>query len=241
MLDVLAIGAHPDDCEIMMGGTIAVLKNQSYKVGICDLCSGEAGTYGSADIRRQELTRASKILHLDARETLDMPDGNIRNTEENRMKLIEVIRKHRPEIVFSFFNAMPRHPDHYYSGLLAKECVFLAGLEKINTDSPPHRPSTLIHFKELIIKDTPDFIVDISDVWEQKIEAVRAYQSQVIAENGDDSNSKTFIRSNAFWEVLEARSRMAGAMLHVKYGEPFYCETPARIMDIPAAFSQERS
>ena len=241
MLDVLAIGAHPDDCEIMMGGTLAVLKKQSYNVGICDLCTGEAGTYGSAKIRQQELAEASKILHLDVRETLDMPDGHIRNTEENRMKLIEVIRKHRPEIVFSFFNSMPRHPDHYYSGLLTKECVFLAGLEKIQTAFPPHRPSNLIHFKELIIKDKPDFIVDISEVWEQKVAAVRAYQSQVIAENGDDSNSKTFIKSNAFWEVLEARSRMAGAMIGVKYGEPFYCETPPKITDALTAFKRERA
>ena len=241
MLDVLAIAAHPDDCEIMMGGTIAVLKKQSYTVGVCDLCSGEAGTYGSAEIRRQELAQASQILQLDVRETLDMPDGNIRNTEENRLKLIEVIRKYRPEIVFSFFNSMPRHPDHYYSGLLVKECVFLAGLEKIKTEFPPHRPSNLIHFKELIIKDKPDFIVDISEVWEQKVASVRAYQSQVIAENGDDSNSKTFIKSNAFWEALEARSRMAGAMIGVKYGESFYCETPPKVMDIPAAFRRERA
>ncbi len=238
MLDVLAVGAHPDDCEIMMGGTLAILKKQSYKVGICDLSSGEAGTYGSANTRRQELAQASTILQLDARDTLDMPDGHIRNTEENRMKLIRVIRKHRPTIVFSFFNAMPRHPDHYYSGLLTKECVFLAGLEKIETGSPPHRPSNLIHFKELVLNDKPDVVVDISEVWDQKVQAVRAYQSQVVAGNDAEQPPKTFIKSKAFWEVFEARSRMAGAMIGVRYGEPFYCEAPAKILDIPASFSR---
>jgi bacillithiol biosynthesis deacetylase BshB1 len=238
MLDVLAIGAHPDDGEIMMGGTICVLKQLGYNVGICDLCSGEAGTYGSAEIRKQELKKASEILNLDARITLDMTDGNIRNTEENRLKLIDVFREHQPQIVFSFVNQMPRHPDHYYSGMLAKECVFLAGLEKIETTYPPHRPSALIHFKELIMKDKPDFVVDITAVWEQKIRAIRAYESQVITENGDDRDSKTFIRTNAFWEILESSSRSIGAMIGVKYGEAFYCDRPAKIADVPAAFKR---
>lgn len=238
MLDVLAVGAHPDDCEIGMAGTICVLKRQGYKVGICDLCEGEAGTYGSAEIRKAELQKASVLLKLDARITLDMPDGNIRNTEENRLKLIEVIREHQPEIVFGFFPQLRRHPDHYYAGVIVKECVFLAGLEKIRTEHPPFRPSTLIYFKELLFKDKPDFVVDISEYWACKVAAIRAYESQVTAEGEDDANTKTFIRSNAFWEILEARSRLAGGMIGTKYGEPFYCDTPARIADIPGAFKR---
>lgn len=239
MLDVLAVGAHPDDCEITMGGTICVLKQLGYKVGICDLCSGEAGTYGSAEIRKAELTRASEILQLDARITLDMPDGNIRNTEENRLKLIEVIRAHRPEILFSFFNELTRHPDHYFAGQLAKECQFLAGLEKIKTKSPAHRPSMLIAFKGLRAYDKPDFIVDVTEVWEQKMEAIRAYKSQVTAEDENDETSKTFIRSHAFWNILEARARVSGAMIGVKFGEAFYCDYPAKLADIPAAFTRK--
>ncbi len=238
MLDVLAVGAHPDDCEMTVGGTLCVLKKLSYNVGICDLCSGEAGTYGSAELRKAELKKASGVLGLDARITLDMPDGNIRNTDENRLKLIDVIRQYKPDIMLSFFPQMPRHPDHYYAGLITKECVFLAGLEKIETQYPPHRPSRLIHFKELIIKDKPDFVVDITEFWERKIKAIRAYESQVTAEGEDDSNTKTFIRSHAFWEIMEARSRMLGAMIGVKYGESFYCDVPANITDIPAAFKR---
>jgi bacillithiol biosynthesis deacetylase BshB1 len=238
MLDVLAVAAHPDDCEITMGGTICVLKKLGYKVGVCDLTSGEAGTYGSAEIRKAELQKASKILKLDARITLDMPDGNIRNTEENRMKLIEVIREHRPEIVFGFYNELTRHPDHYFAGQLVKECLFLSGLEKLRSSFPPHRPSALIYFKGLTTQEKPDFIVDVSEVWEQKIQAIQAYSSQVIAEKEDDSNTKTFIRSQAFWEILEAQSRIAGAMIGTKYGESFYCDAPANISDIPAAFKR---
>ena len=130
MLDVLAVGAHPDDCEISLGGTLCVLKQQGYKIGICDLCSGEAGTYGSAEIRKIELQKATEILSLDVRVTLDMPDEGIRNTEENRLKLIDVIREHKPQILFGFVNQLVRHPDHYYAGRLVKECLFLAGLEK---------------------------------------------------------------------------------------------------------------
>ena len=238
MVDILAIGAHPDDCEISMAGTIIVLKRQGYTFGVCDLTSGEAGTYGSAEIRKQELQNATEILQLDARVTLDLPDGNIRNTEENRLKVIEVIRQLRPRIVFAFYPQMPRHPDHYYAGLVVKECVFLAGLEKLKTDSAPFRPKNLIYFKELLIRDQPDFIVDVTDVWEQKVAAIRAYKSQVTQEDEDDSGTKTFIRSNAFWDVMEARSRTAGAMIGVRYGEPFYCDHPAKIQDVPAAFER---
>ena len=238
MVDILAIGAHPDDCEISMAGTILVLKRLGYTVGICDLTAGEAGTYGSADIRKQELQAATDILQLDARVTLDLPDGNVRNTEENRLKVIEVIRQQRPRIVFAFYPQMPRHPDHYYAGLVVKECVFLAGLEKLKTDSAPHRPKNLIYFKELLIRDQPDFIVDVTDVWEQKVAAIRAYKSQVTQEDEDDAETKTFIRSNAFWDVMEARSRTAGAMIGVRYGEPFYCDHPAKIQDVPAAFER---
>ncbi len=239
MLDVLAIGAHPDDCEMLVGGTLCVLKKLGYTVGICDLTSGESGTYGSGEIRRRELQNASEILRLDARITLDMPDGNIRNTDENRVKLIEVIRQYTPELVFGFYPEMPRHPDHCYAGFLAKECWFLAGLEKIKTEHPPHRPSRIVYFKELKIKDTPDFVVDITEFQERKIASIRAYESQVTVEGEDDSNAKTFIRSNAFWESLEARSRMAGAMIGVKFGESFYSDDPPKIMDVPAAFTRK--
>ena len=231
MLDVLVFGAHPDDCEIFMGGTILYMKSLSYNVGVCDCCSGEAGTYGSSDTRRQELENAGKVLGLDARETLDMPDGNIRNTEENRLKVIDVIRKYRPQLVFSFHDHKTRHPDHGHVGDMVRECSYLSGLEKIETGNSSFRPSSFISFPELIQYRRPDFVVDVTDFWERKLEALRCYHSQVTLPGEDDSSTKTFIRSNRFWSVLEARSTMAGAMIGAKYGEPYFSVNPPRITD----------
>jgi bacillithiol biosynthesis deacetylase BshB1 len=226
MLDILAFGAHPDDVEIFMGGTIARLKKEGYKIGICDLTRGEAGTYGSSEIRAKEMQEASRILGLDIRVTLDIPDGNVRNTEENRLKIIDVIRQFRPRVVFTFVDLLTRHPDHYYTGVIMKEVIFLAGLEKIKTSHPPYRPNALVQFPELIPKKEADVIVDISDFWETKIRAIQAYSSQVTTEHEKNPRSKTFLRSKEFWEVLEARSRIAGALIGTKYGEPFYAPGP---------------
>jgi bacillithiol biosynthesis deacetylase BshB1 len=235
LLDTLAFGAHPDDCEFFIGGTLLKMKSMSYKVGICDLSRGEAGTYGDADTRRKELERATAILDLDVRVTLDMPDGSIRDTEENRLQIIEVIRKYQPELVFSFKERDCRHPDHHYCGKMVRECCFLAGLQKIKTTSPPFRPSAFIGFPELVF-DKPDFVVDVSDFWEQRQEAIRCFQSQVLQTGEDDRGAKTFVRSQSFWDIQEARGTMAGALIGVRYGEPLYSEAPPNITDPMNAF-----
>ncbi|GAB4184768.1 MAG: bacillithiol biosynthesis deacetylase BshB1 [Calditrichia bacterium] len=232
MLDVLAFGAHPDDVEIFMGGTIARLKKDKLKVGVCDLTRGEAGTYGSAETRSEELQRASDIMGLDIRVTLDIPDGSVSNTEENRLKVIDVIRQYRPKVVFTFVDLLTRHPDHYYTGVILKECMFLSGLEKIKTNHAPYRPEALIQFPELIPRREPDVIVDITEFWETKIAAIQAYSSQVTVEFEKNPRPKTFLRSEQFWEVLEARSRLAGAQIGVKYGEPFYTQGPFKYTNL---------
>jgi len=229
-LDTLAFGAHPDDCELSMGGTLARLKSFSYKVGICDLSMGELGTYGSEAIRRKELKKAAEILSLDIRVTLDIPDGRIRNSEENRLKIIESIRKYSPAVVFSFI-PRTRHPDHHHTGEMVKECLFLAGLEKIKTDSPPFRPSAFFRFPELFMWEKPDFIVDITDFWEKRIEVLKAYKSQLNVGRSEVKTPRTFLKSKELWELLEIKARMAGVMIGVKYGEPFYSEKPLAILD----------
>jgi bacillithiol biosynthesis deacetylase BshB1 len=240
-LDVLAFGAHPDDCEIFLGGTLLRLKELSYRVGVCDLSLGEAGTYGSTGTRRRELKKASKCLGLDARITLDLPDGNIRNTEESRIKVIEVIRKYRPRLVFSFVRDPGRHPDHRRCGEIVKECCFLAGLDKIETSSPAFRPSAFVGFPELVYYKKPDFVVDISEVREQKLAAIRCYGSQVTQPGEDDAETRTFIRSHRFWEILEARANLAGAAIGVQYGEPFYTDCPPQVSDPVRAFALLRT
>lgn len=237
-LDVMAFGAHPDDCELSMGGTLLVLKNLSYRVGICDLSSGEMGTYGSGTERKRELKSASEILGLDVRVTLGFVDGNIRNTDENRKKVIQVIREYRPTIVFGFVGET-RHPDHLNVGKLVKECTFLAGLKKLKSDLLPHRPASFFRFPELIPWEKPDFVVDISDVWEKKIEALRCFESQFTVGQEETEFPETFLKSMEFWELIEAKARLAGSMIGVRYGEPFYSDRPLKILDPVAISSKE--
>lgn len=231
MVDVLAIGAHPDDCEIFMGGSLLALNSEGRKVAVCDLTMGEAGTYGSAEERKRELERASEILKLESRHTLDIPDGNVRNTEENRLKVVEVIRKLRPELIFTFKDELVRHPDHKYCGEIVREAAFLSGLEKLNTGSPAFRPSAVICFPELNMDGKPSFVMDITPYREAKLESIRCYSSQVIKEGEDDSSTKTLIRSNMMWNLLEARDVAAGGMIGVDYGEPFYSYTVPALKD----------
>ena len=237
MVDILAFGAHPDDCEMFVGGFLLKMKRLSYKVGVCDLSRGEAGTYGSAEVREEELKKATALLGLDVRITLDIPDGNIRDTEENRRQIIEVIRKHRPELVLSFADRPLRHPDHYHCGRMVKECCYLAGLEKIKTEAPAFRPSAFVGFPELLF-DKPDFVIDVTDFWETRQEAIRCFSTQVAQPGEDDSRSKTFIRSHSFWQIQEARGTMAGALIGVRYGEPFYSDNPPQVLDPLKAFKR---
>ena len=142
MLDAMAFGAHPDDCEISMGGTLAAMKARGYRVGVCDLTRGEMGTYGTAQTRSAESAKATGILQLDERVTLDIPDSNVQNNEENRLKVVEVIRRHTPAVVFTFLENT-RHPDHSHCSALVKEATFIAGLEKLLPDSRHSCPRVL--------------------------------------------------------------------------------------------------
>jgi bacillithiol biosynthesis deacetylase BshB1 len=239
-VDVMAIGAHPDDCEMFVGGTLLRMKSLSYRVGICDLSQGEAATYGTPGTRRAELEKATSLLGVDMRVTLDFPDGHIRDSRENRLKIIDVIRKHRPELVFSFADRplRYRHPDHYYCAKLVSESCYLAGLEKIETGTPPFRPSAVIGFPELIFED-PHFVIDVTDFWETRQEAIRCFQTQVLQPGEDDSQTRTFIRSSSFWDIQEARGTMAGALIGVRYGEPFYCDHPPQVLNPMESFKRK--
>lgn len=237
-MDIMAFGAHPDDCEMSIGGTLLKMKALSYKVGVCDLTRGEMGTYGTPETRKQELDNATRAMGLDVRVTLDMPDGNIRDMEEYRLQIIEVIRRYRPEVVFSFVDRPLRHPDHYWCGKMVRECCFLAGLQKIKTASPEFRPSAFIGFPEMTF-EKPNFVIDVSDFWEKRQEVIRCFNTQVLQPGEDDTQSKTLIRSRSFWEIQEARGTMAGAFIGARYGEPFYCDNPPQIVDPLQAFKRK--
>lgn len=223
MIDILAIGAHPDDVELCAGGTLLTHKNQGYTTGIIDLTRGEMGTRGSKEIRDREAAEAARILGVDVRENMDFKDVFFLNDGDHRLKLVQKIRKHRPRIVLA--NAEEdRHPDHGRAAELVEVACFWAGLKNIETldengkPQEPHRPSKIYHYIQSR-SITPDFYVDISDVYEQRMEAYKAYKSQLY-----DPNSKepqTYISSPDFFTLLEARVREHGNRVGVKYAEAF--------------------
>lgn len=225
-LDILVFAAHPDDAELSCGGTIAKHTDLGKKVGIADLTRGELGTRGTPELRAKEAEKAAGILGLSVRLNLGFPDGFFNEDEDSLKRIIEVIRRFRPEIVIA--NAFhDRHPDHGRGGTLVSRACFLAGLEKIVTlDAGEQlqdawRPKAVYRYiQDRFIK--PDFIIDISDVWETKARAIRAFSSQF--HNPDSQESVTYISTPEFLHFLEARAREMGHPVGFKYGEGFVFE-----------------
>lgn len=221
-LDVMAMAAHPDDIELGCSGTLMVQSERGWKTGIIDLTQGELGTRGTAQTRKEEAEAAAKVMKLDVRENLEIPDGFFENTKAYQLKLIRVIRKYRPEIVLA--NAPEdRHPDHGRAAQLIYDSCFLAGLIKVETelDGKPQqawRPKQVFHY----IQDRylePDFVVDISPVIERKKEAIRCFKTQFMADKSDAL--QTYISTPAFFDSVIHRSAMFGKMIGRPYGEGF--------------------
>ncbi len=222
-IDVLAFGVHPDDVELGCAGVLIAEKKNGKKIAIVDLTQGELGTRGNAEIRKEEATAAAEILNADARENLMMEDGFFENDETNKRKIITVLRKYKPEIIFC--NAPEdRHPDHGRSAALVEEAAFLSGLSKIETFLDDElqtawRPKFVFNFiQDRYLK--PDFLIDVSAEMEQKIESVKAYKTQFFnVEN--PGGPQTYISSPEFLESVYARAAMFGKMIGVKYAEGF--------------------
>ena len=232
-LDVIAIGAHPDDIELTCSGTIIKLVKQGKKVGICDLSEGELGTRGTRELRAKEAAEATKILGIAAREQLLLEDGNIDNSPRNRLKLIELYRKYRPAVLL-FPHWFERHPDHEHAHRLCREAWFYSGLEKIESSAEgqkqePYRPLKYFHYMQTY-EFQPSFVIDISSEFEQRMMAVRAYKSQFF--DPESTERETFLSTPAFMEMLRSRFEYFGSRIGVKYGEPFYSVEPVGISDL---------
>ncbi len=221
-IDILAIGAHPDDVELGCSGTIAKEIANNKKVGILDLTKGELGTRGSAEIREKEANDAAKILNVAFRENLNFKDGFFKNDEEHQLKLIQVIRKYKPDVILC--NAIDdRHIDHPRGAKLVIDSCFLSGLKKIvteynNKEQEPWRPLNIYHYiqwKNL----KPDFVVDISNFFEIKIKAVKSFKSQFYNEKEPVHN--TPISTKNFLDSIEYRARDLGRLTNVDYAEGF--------------------
>ena len=221
-LDILVFSVHPDDAELACAGTILKHIAAGKQVGIVDLTRGELGTRGSAEIRDQEAIASARILGLQFRENLGMKDGFFRNDEEHQIKIIEMIRKYQPEIVLS--NALyDRHPDHGRAGDLIFDASFLSGLTKVktfynDTDQQAWRPRMILQY----IQDRyiePDILIDVTDFWDKKMDAIKAFSTQFF--NSDIEGENTYISSPEFLMVIEARAREFGKYIGSTYAEGF--------------------
>ena len=214
--EVLAIAAHRDDVEQTCGGTLLRMHSLGVSTAILDLTRGEAGTRGSAEERAAEAAEAARILGASWRSALDIPDGRVENTWENRLKIVEVLRRVRPRVVILPYWT-GRHPDHYTSATLGYEACFLSGLAKIETDAHPHRPFKIL-YASLYADVRPTFVVDITPFIEDRHRALMAYQSQYANQS---AGSGLFVPEEEIRERTFAEARHYGMLAGVRYAEPF--------------------
>ncbi|MBI3233938.1 MAG: bacillithiol biosynthesis deacetylase BshB1 [Bacteroidetes bacterium] len=221
-INLLAFAAHPDDVEISSSGTMIKHQRKGYSTGIIDLTRGELGTRGTPEIRQQESDEATKILKLSVRENLDLGDGFFQYNQENLIKIIEKIRTYTPDIIL--INApSDRHPDHGRAAKLLSDACFYSGLLKIDTNQAPYRPKAVYHYmQDYYLK--PDFVVDISEVWDEKMKALMCFKSQFYST--DSSEPTTPISTLEFLEFLKGRFLELGRPIGAKYAEGFIaCRT----------------
>lgn len=226
-LDVLALAAHRDDVEQTCGGTLLKMAEQGYRTGILDLTRGEMGTRGSAEERAQEAAEAARVLRVCWRDALDIPDGRVENTWENRLKVARVIRERRPRVlILPYWKG--RHPDHYAASVLGYEACFLAGLAKLELDGAAHRPFKII-YATLYYDVRPTFVVDISEQFEARFESLMAYKSQF---SDQDAGKDLFPAQAEIRARVEAMARFYGMLGGVTYAEPFLQKEVGLVEDL---------
>ncbi len=232
-LDILAIGVHPDDVELSCSATLLKHIAAGKKVGILDLTEGELGSRGDAEIRLKEATKAAKILGVEVRENIGLADGFFENNKASQIEIIKILRKYQPDIVLA--NAVAdRHPDHGRAAQLISDSCFYSGLVKVETiiDSVPQskwRPNAVYHYiQDRLIK--PDFVVDVTDFVDKKMEAIQAFSSQFY--NPDSTEPKTPISGKEFLDFVKGRMANMGREIGVDYAEGFTVERPLGISDI---------
>ena len=214
--DVLAIAAHRDDVEQTCGGTLLRMAARGLRTAILDLTQGESGTRGTAEDRAREAAEAARLLGVGWRQALDLPDGAIENSLENRLKIVRILRQVRPRVVIlPYWQA--RHPDHAIVATLGYEACFLSGLSKVETGAPPHRPFKII-YASLYADVRPTFVVDITRFIDQRHQALMAYKSQYA---NQQTGSALFVPEEEIRERTYAEARHYGLLAGVRYGEPF--------------------
>ena len=230
-VDLLAIGAHRDDVELTCGGTLAKAVKAGHRVGILDLTAGEMGTRGDSATRAAEAERAAKTLGVGLRLNAGMRDAHLENNEASRAKVVELIRRTRPRVVILPF-AVGRHPDHRIASELGRDACYLAGLAKYGPGKggEAHRPYKLLYalaYREDPVK--PTFVVDISDVFETKMQAIRCYASQF---DGAKAAGEIHPTGQDLYELIRVQSAHYGSLIRRRYGEPFYTAETQEVDDV---------
>lgn len=228
-VDVLAIAAHRDDAELTCGGTLIRAADHGHRTGVLDLTRGEMGTRGSAGLRGEEAARAAEVMGLATRRNAGLADAGLFNTQENRETIAAVIRDLRPRVVILPF-PRGRHPDHRIAAELGRDACYLAGVGKFGGGGGPHRPHKVLHalaYREDPVK--PTFVVDISEQFDRKMEAIHCYASQF---DGVDAAGEIFPTGQRLYERVETQSRHYGSLIRRAFGEPFYTEETVRVDDV---------
>ncbi|HPO15568.1 MAG TPA: bacillithiol biosynthesis deacetylase BshB1 [Candidatus Hydrogenedentes bacterium] len=229
-VDILAIGAHPDDIELGIGGLIAKLAREGRTIALLDLTRGEMGTRGTPELRAQEAEAAAKILGVAHRENANLPDGGLANTSEQQQKIIPFLRKFRPAVILAPM-APDRHPDHQAAHALVRDANFFAGLEHIDTGQKPHRTPQLFFYHPYFEHAMPTWIANISSHFSTKMDALRAYASQF--HNPSGQGPETFISSKSFWDSIQTRAAYWGSRIGAAHGEALYADGPIRLDHVP--------
>jgi N-acetylglucosamine malate deacetylase 1 len=228
-LDILALAAHRDDVEQTCGGTLLKMAQRGHRTGILDLTQGEMGTRGSAEDRASEAAEAAKILCTSWRQALDIPDGRVENTWENRLKVVRILREQRPRVVILPY-WKGRHPDHYTASVLGYEACFLAGLAKLDVEGAtnPHRPFKII-YATLYYDVRPTFVVDITEQFEARLESLMAYKTQF---SDQEAGKGIFPARDEIRSRIESMARFYGMLGGVTYAEPFVQKEVGLVEDL---------
>jgi N-acetylglucosamine malate deacetylase 1 len=230
-VDILAIGAHPDDMELICGGTLVRANMLGRSTGILDLAAGEMASRGTPELRAKEAAKAAKVMGVSVRENLGFPDGGIQNTPDTRAKVAVVIRRLKPKVVITH-SQHGRHPDHPTVAQLVRDACFVAGLKKIAPEFAPHRPLKVIHalsFRE--DNQKPTFVVDITESFEKKLEAIGCYASQF----GDAVQAgEVYPNGEPLNDLIRHHAAHYGSLIRCRYGEPFYTTETMRVDDVGA-------
>ncbi len=228
-VDILAIAAHPDDIELICGGTLIRAQMLGRTTGILDLAAGEMASRGTAELRGIEATKAAKVMGVAVRENLGLPDGGIENTPDTRAKVALVIRRLQPKVVITH-SQHGRHPDHPVVAQLVRDASFVAGLKKIQPKVAPHRPLKVLHalsFRE--DNQKPTFVVDITEAFEKKLEAIGCYESQF----GDAVQAgEVYPNGEPLFDLIRHHAAHYGSLIRCRYGEPFYTTETIRVDDV---------